>query len=398
MDRRTLLTAALAAPLAPAVLLPMPSSARARPQASGSSRPPGRTDWRVQDSEGQDAIAFLAPLSGRELYTRYYAEDVAAFAPRLPEAVRRAVPALWQTAEDDGFGLFSPNLNTILSHADRDATLDDMIVALGDPEAIVRPTYQAGPYWDQKDWDWFVRHAPETRSILEAMKAAGFSAWRRERAGAALEAGLTMLRAALPAFDIIKVEEKLTGRTFDPRIDITLLQFSKPHGIKVHGQRFLQSADYDVGLTVRIAAHELLHPPVPMDGPTALAALAVLERDPLIPRIVREHDPRFGYTTLEGVLNEDLCQALDQTVSEVLGVARNPADRWRTQDDGMHVLAAGLYGLLREDRWSREGGSIEAWLADAVRRGRLAPEVLHPVAARVLERPVDRLWPLAPDA
>jgi hypothetical protein len=207
-----------------------------------------------------------------------------------------------------------------------------------------------------------------------------------------------MLRAALPAFDIIKVEEKLTGRTFDPRIDITLMQFSKPHGIKVHGQRFLQSADYDVGLTVRIAAHELLHPPVPMDGPAARAALAVLERDPLIPRIVREHDLRFGYTTLEGVLNEDLCQALDQTVSEVLGVACNPADRWRTQDDGMHVLAAGIYGLLREDRWSREGGSIEVWLADAVRGGRFAPEVLHPVAARVLERSVDRLWPLTAES
>jgi len=395
MDRRTLLSAALAAPLAPVMALAVPSFPRA--QTAGSSRPAGRTDWRVNDSEGQDAIAFLAPLSGRELYTRYYGGDVAAFAPRLPEAVRSAVPALWQAAEDDGFGLFSPNLNTILSHAP-DATLDDVLAALADPEAIVRPTYQAGPYWDQKDWDWFVRHAPETRAILEAMKAAGFPAWRRERAGAALEAGLTMLRAALPAFDIIKVEEKLTGRTFDPRIDITLMQFSKPHGIKVHGQRFLQSADYDVGLTVRIAAHELLHPPVPMKGPTSLAALAVLARGPLIPRIVREHDPRFGYTTLEGVLNEDLCQALDQTVSEVLGVARNPADRWRTQDDGMHVLAAGFYGLLREDRWPREGGSIEAWLADAVRRGRLAPDVLHPVAARVLERPVDRLWPLAPDA
>lgn len=395
MDRRTLLSAALAAPLAPAVALAAPPPARASTQSSGRS--PSRTDWRVNASEGQDAIAFLAPLSGGELYTRYYAEDVAAFAPRLPEAVRSAVPALWRAAEAEGFGLFSPNLNTILSHAP-DATLDQVLAALADPEAVVRPTYQAGPYWDQKDWDWFVRHAPETRSILAAMKAADFSAFRRERAGAALDAGVAMLRAALPAFDIIKVEEKLTGRTFDPRIDITLLQFSKPHGIKVHGQRFLQSADYDVALTVRIAAHELLHPPVPMDGPAALAALAVLETDPLIPRIVREHDPRYGYTTLEGVLNEDLCQALDQTVSEVLGVARNPADRWRTQDDGMHVLAAGLYGLLREDRWSREGGSIETWLAEAVRRGRLAPDILHPVAARVLERPVDRLWPLAPDA
>lgn len=396
MDRRTLLSAVLAAPLVPAIALARPALARAQTPASG--RPTRRTEWRVQDSEGQDAIAFLAPLSGRELYITYYADDVAAFAPRLPEAVRSAVPALWQAADDDGFGLFSPNLNTILSHADRDGTLDDMIAALSDPERLVRPAYEVGPYWNQKTWDWFVRHAPQTREVLEAMKAAGFPAWRRERAGAALAAGVAMLRAALPQYDIIKVEEKLTGRTFDPLIDITLMQFSKPHGIKVHGQRFLQSADYDVGLTVRIAAHELLHPPVPMDGPTALAALAVLERDPLIPRIVREHNPAFGYTTLAGVLNEDLCQALDQTVSEILGVARNPSDRWRTQDDGMHVLAAGLYGLLREDRWSRDGGAIETWLAEVVRQGRLAPEVLHPVAARVLERPVDQLWPLTADS
>jgi hypothetical protein len=131
-----------------------------------------------------------------------------------------------------------------------------------------------------------------------------------------------------------------------------------------------------------------------MDGAAALAALKVLERDTLIMRIVREHDPRWGYTTLEGVLNEDLTEALDQLISEALGVARNPADRWRKQDDGMHVLAAGLYGLLRQDRWVDTGGSIENWLAEATRQGRLAPAVLHPVAARVLERPIDKLWPL----
>jgi hypothetical protein len=53
-----------------------------------------------------------------------------------------------------------------------------------------------------------------------------------------------------------------------------------------------------------------------------------------------------------------------------------------------------LYGLLRKDRWVETGGSIETWLAEATRRGRLAPASLHPVAARVLERPVDKLWPL----
>jgi hypothetical protein len=93
----------------------------------------------------------------------------------------------------------------------------------------------------------------------------------------------------------------------------------------------------------------------------------------------------------------DLCQALDQLISEALRVARNPADRWRESDDGMHVLAAGFYGHLREDRWEERGGSIERWLGEAVAGGRLDPERLHATAAAILERPTTRLWPVDPD-
>jgi hypothetical protein len=89
-----------------------------------------------------------------------------------------------------------------------------------------------------------------------------------------------------------------------------------------------------------------------------------------------------------------LVEALDQLISEALGVARNPADRWRKADDGMHVIAAGLYGMLRRDKWIDTGGSIEAWLQKAAQSGRLSAANLHPIAASVLERPVDRLWPL----
>jgi hypothetical protein len=226
------------------------------------------------------------------------------------------------------------------------------------------------------------------------MRDAGFASFRAERTGPGLEARIAEVQRALSGFDVVSLQEKLTGRTFDPTIEIVLLRFSKPHGIKVQGQTFLQAADYDTATTVRIAAHEMLHPPVPMESAAATAALAVLARDPLVTRIVSDHDRRWGYDSLDGLLNEDLVQALDQLISEALGVARNPADRWRKSDDGMHVLAAAFYGLLRQDRWIETGGSIESWLADAVRQGRLAPTVLHTVAARVLERPADKLWPL----
>ena len=374
----------------------MLACALAASPSAGRATATDRTRWRVRASEGFDAIAFLGPLSGTQLYLDFYAEDASAFAPRLPEPVRADLIRLWNDATEQGFGLLGPNLQLLFSAGGRDDTLDGLLTALDARDTMILPRYRASTYWSREDWAWFDTAAPRLRVILRAMRDAGFAAFRNERIGPTGGDRLAEVARALRSFDVISWQEKLTGRNFDPEIEIVLLQFAKPHGIKVLGQTFLQAADYDTATTVRIAAHEMLHPPVPMDGAAATAARAVFERDPLIMKIVREHDPRWGYTSLKGLLDEDLAQALDQLISEALGVGRNPADRWRKADDGMHVIAAGLYGLLRQDRWIERGGSIEQWLADAARQGRLAPNIFHPAAARVLERSADALWPLRP--
>jgi len=385
MHRRTFLFTPLIA--SAASWLPTPPA--------GAQPHPNRTRWKVRASEGFDAIAFLGPLSGTRLYLDFYGEDAAAFSPRLPEAVRNDIARLWNDATKDGFGLLGPNLQVLFSAQGQDATIATLLAALRSRQSALLPSYRASRYWNETDWAWFERAAPRIDTILSALQDAGFAAFRAERIGSAVDRRIAEVGRALAGFDVISWQEKLTGGSFDPEIQIVLLQFSKPHGIKVQGQTFLQALDYDTATTVRIAAHEMLHPPVPMDGPAASAALAVFELDPLVGKIVREHDPRWGYTTLKGMVDEDLVEALDQLISEALGVARHPADRWRKADDGMHVVAAGFYGLLRQDRWGDRGGSIERWLARAAAEGRLDPAVFHPVAARVLERPVDALWPLA---
>ncbi len=382
MNRRQLLFSGGA--LAAATALPLPLLAQ---------REPNRTNWTVGTSEGLDALCFLGALSGGELHLRFHAEAVAEFGPRLPEAIRDDVPAIWAQAEEEGFGLLGPNLCAALSGGNV-STIDGVIALLEDPETRIRPSFEASPYWDGEDWAWLTRQAPRLTAIFTAMRDAGFAEFHAERLGADIDDHISDTEAALANYDVVRWHEKLTGRAFDAEIRVLLLLFAKPYGIKVQGQTFLQSINNTIATTVRIAAHEMLHPPFPMDGPAATAAMAVLGADPLIDRIIREHDPRWGYTTLEGYLNEDMCEALDQLISEALGVGRNPADRWRRADEGMHVLAAGLYGMLRDDQWIETGGDIERWIADAAPSGRLAPARLHPIAARVLERPVDALWPL----
>jgi hypothetical protein len=360
--------------------------------------PARRTRWAVRTSEGLDAISFLGPLSGRSLYTEPYAKELAAFAPRLPADLRAEVPRLWDEADKAGFGLLAPTLDVVFSSDHNGDTLDAVLAGLDAPERKLLPAYRESPYWEQDSWTWLLQVRLRLIRVLRGMRSAGFVRFRQERSGRALAERVAGVQRDLDEFDVIKLQEKLTGRAFDPTIHIVLLLFCKPHGIKVQGQTFLQAYDYDIPTTVRIAAHEMLHPPVPMDGPAAKAALGILSKDPLITRIVKEHDPRWGYTTLDGLLNEDLCEALDQLISEALGVGRNPADRWRRADDGIHVLAAAFYGYFREDRWVERGGNLESWLAEAASGGRLDPQRLHATAARVLERPVTQLWPLGADA
>ena len=189
----------------------------------------------------------------------------------------------------------------------------------------------------------------------------------------------------------------MTGRKFHPQIDAVVAYFCDPHGIKLQGQQFLSSARQEDDTWVFAAAHEMLHPPIPMDGPVAKRARAIIDADPVLQRAIKEHDPRYGYTTSEGILNEDLTQALDQMICERLGVAKPPASRWTRADDGLHIFAAGLYGLLMRDAYPSRGGNIEAWLSTAMDRGWLAPKSLHPAAAAVLGRPADRLWPVPKD-
>jgi hypothetical protein len=362
--------------------------------ALDAGSPALRTRWSVRASPGLDAISFLQPLSGRSLYTEPYAEELRIFAPRVSSEVRADVPRLWAEAAKAGVGLLAPALDVVFSSGRNGDTLDAVLSGLDAPERKLLPAYRESPYWEQETWAWLLGACGRLTTVFRAMRTAGFVRFREQRAGRALAERVLSVDRDLNGFDVIAWQEKLTGRKFDPTINIVLLLFCKPHGIKVQGQTFLQAYDYDIPTTVRIAAHEMLHPPVPMDGASAQAALGSISKDLLITRIVRDHDPRWGYTTLEGLLNEDLCQALDQLIGEALGVGRNPADRWRASDDGMHVLAAAFYAYLREDRWEEHGGSIEEWLGDAAARGRLDPDRLHAAAAAVLERPVTRLWPL----
>lgn len=375
MNRRTLLASALAGAVIPAF-----------PAVSAT-----RTHWTVRGSEGFDALCFLGPLSGKEFYTQYYQAELAAFLPKFSPAAREALARLQAVADGKG-QLLGPGLCTVFSGGP-DATLDDLIKALETAETSLLPTLRASLYWDEGDWATFLAGRPDLRILLTGMRDAGFPQLRRRFLGDHLGKRTPELREHLAGLDVIAEQERLLGHRLDPSIEVILLWFSQPHGIRIQGQRFLTYVDYPDRIVLRNAAHEILHPPFPLEGPAAKAALAVLAKDPLLTRVLAEHNPDSGYNQLDGLLNEDTVQALDQIICERLGFAVPPAKRWADSDEGMHILAAGLYGLLKAEGYDKTGGKIDRWMLEAAHTGKLAPDRLHAAAAVVMETPVNKLWP-----
>jgi hypothetical protein len=352
-----------------------------------------KTRWIVRGSEGFDALSFLGPLSGDPFYAQYYEAQVAAFSARLPAAALASIRALKERAKEANI-LLSPFLDLRFSGGPDD-TIDDLVASLDQAETMLRPPFEASPYWSADSWSRFTAEAPVIRSILLAMRDAGFAEFHSAVYKPKAAKRLPPLREKLARFDIVEGVERFTGRTLDPNVEVVLLEYCKPHGVKVIGQKFLSAIDWNDDIVIRTAGHELLHPPVDMDGPAAKAALAVLGRDPLLQRVVEEHDPAFGYNSLEGLFDEDLASALDQVIAERFGVARDPAERWTSVDGGMHILAAAFYGMMRSDGFAETGGNLDQWLYGKAIGGWLAPPVLHGSAASVLKRPARRLWPIS---
>lgn len=365
--------------------------ASAPPLRSQSVATKVRTVWKVRNSEGFDALCFLGPLSGDDFYAQYYGRELASFQSSLQPETRTAIKSLYQADRSQG-GLLGPDLCMLFSGG-TDESISSLLASLQSPDVSLKPSYQASKYWDETQWKIFLQVCQPLSMILADMQRAGFSAFWRKSLGGRSPNRIPQLQQHLSTVDVLSIDELLVGHRFpDPTVEIILLLFSQPHGIRIQGQRFLTYTGYQDDIVVRNAVHELLHPPFDPHSRDMAEVKEQLGRDPLLGRIMRERNPGFGYNTLADYLDEDSVQALEQIANEHLGLAQHPSERWAQSDGGMHILAAALYGLLKQDAYDRTGGNFQAWISRRSRTGGLAPSVLSASACAILKRPAAELW------
>lgn len=183
------------------------------------------------------------------------------------------------------------------------------------------------------------------------------------------------------------LQEAMLGFPLEERsITVYFVHFCRPHGIRITGNRFISEADVAPEIILRSAIHEMMHPPFDRSDAALWQALDPVRKHPLVADRLEHHDRSLGYNTFKGLLEEGVVKTLDQFIAERLGIAVSAAERWRSNDAGLHVIAAALYGVMREDRYHETGGHAAAYLRDAGHVARVV-EALDRIAATGLSRP-----------
>jgi hypothetical protein len=262
--------------------------------------------------------------------------------------------------------------------------LDGLIAAVADPELLVSTMRETSTYWNETDDKLFRSVRPALLAVLEGLRAAGLAEWWAEHAEGDLRRRCSELYQSFIAYDLVPMIEQCTEISFDAKaVELCVLRWAAPHGIRVTGTRFLTDVRYDADTVLNIAVHELLHPPWPKGHPVK-GRLDALAADPFLAARFADRDPVAGYNTWASYAEEDAAQALDQFLNTRLGrnARGDPVSRWSAADDGMHVLALLLYDTLRRGRFDCETASYADFLARALSDENIWPGDLN---ARYLE-------------
>jgi hypothetical protein len=316
---------------------------------------PQRSGWAIHPSLWFDAVCLIPLLADVPFYTSRHEQDARwwqqHFASAAGPAARDGLTVLRREVAEQAAKPLPAFLALWTSPAApaAGADLDGLVAAVADPELLASAMRETSAHWNEADDRLFRSVRPALAAVLTGLRTAGLADWWAEHAEPGLQRRCGELRDSLAGYDLVPLVEQCTGVRFGTRaVELCVLRWAAPHGIRVTGTRFLTDVRYDADTVLNIAVHELLHPPWPPGHPVK-RRLDALAADPFLAARFARRDPAAGYNTWAGYAEEDAAQALDQFLNTQLG--RNsrgdPVTRWTDADGGMHVLALLLHDALR---------------------------------------------------
>jgi hypothetical protein len=337
-----------------------------------NSKSNNMTNWKIEPSFKYDALCFLNILTADTFYLNYYQKEYDKFKPLIIPEIETSLKNIKRTLNDENGRIVSAYLCLYFS-AVEDSTLEQMLQTLDDTRTL-KKNFEKTPYHDEDSWKLFESVNGELKIVIEFLKAVNFDDYWKKNILPIVQKKIDEVKPDLPKYDVIKEDEEFLGYKLPSNeITVYMLYYSQPHGIKITGTRFLTDAAWPFKIVIRTAAHEMMHPPYDINHNKKLSkAIESLRKDDYLMDKVNNHNPSFGYNSLGGLIEEDCVQALDQMINEKFGVARDAHERWKTNDDGIHVFAVALYQVMKEENYNSKHEVFADFLVRMIESGKLA--------------------------
>lgn len=331
------------------------------------------TEWEIEPSFKYDALCFLNALTADPFYLKHYQAEYEAYALQLPDAAKKSLANLKHQVKDKNQLIISAFLCLYFS-ATSDQTLDEMLETLDNNEQM-RANLKKTAYYTDEGWRLFESLRDDLRTVFLFLKDVKFESYWTRFILPVIRVKIRQIQKELPKYNITAEVETFLGTPLPShKVTVYLLYFSKPHGLKITGTRYLTNVEWPFEITLRNAVHELMHPPFDlMQDDELRQTVSLLRNDDFLMDKILNHDPSFGYNTFEGFVEEDCVQALEQIINERLGIAVEAHKRWQEADGGIHILAVALYTVMKTLDFNQKGERFRDFLIRIIRSGDLAP-------------------------
>lgn len=328
------------------------------------------TNWNIKPSFKFDVLCLLNTLTGDPYYLKYYQAEYEKFKDKLTPEAATALSELKRKLKDENGRIISAYLCLHFSVYEEES-IDDMIDWLYKEDEL-KSRFMQTPYYSDESWEIFTPALSELKIILPFLKEIGFPEYWRENILPVVEEKISSMRSEFGDHDVIKVvEEHLGTELSSDTITIYMLYYSQPHGIKITGTRFLTDAAWPYKIVFNTAIHEMMHPPFDWKNDEFLSAVEILKKEQFLIDAFENRDRSSGYTSLDGLIEENCVKALDHFITEKFITYVDARKKWKELDGGMHVLAPVLYTMMKEDNYPVTGKTFQDYFIENVNNGRL---------------------------
>ncbi len=293
--------------------------------------------FNVSYSYNLDVLNFINILTRAELYLAWHKGIYEQWGEKLSckskECITKAIEIKSNT-------MFGPLLSLVIS-AVPNFEKRSLVRMFSDPD-MLKSYFSNYQYYDAENWLEEATIFELLIPIIKDLEALRFhDYWKKERLPI-IKKIQRQFRTIANQCELDSEIELMLGKGNSPEdITVYLCSFSAPHGIKICGPRYITDIKFPMEVSLGIAVHELFHPPY--NAKNLIIELQSLENDPLLQHAFKTKDPRFGYPTMPGFIEENVVEAMALSVCHKVGLEKDPIGYLKKHDEGSHMLSVVLF-------------------------------------------------------